>query len=121
MKRVLLFLFVGVALGLASCNKEDEVINRDVDQSMDKILVSPNFDWKTTRDLTLNLTGYTQGLVKVESPKGVVYQSAFLLKYQTYEMKLTIPAYEKRVVLVFQDQRVEVGVETGVVNHRFVK
>ncbi len=121
MKRILLFLVVGAALGLSSCMKEEVSINREIEQSIDKISVSPSFDWKTTRDLTLNLTGYTRGLVEVESVKGVVYQSAYLLKYQPYEMKLTLPAYEKKVVLVFQDQRVEVSIESGVVNHRFAK
>jgi len=121
MKRAILITIAGVLFGLSSCMKDVGDIQREVNSNIEEMNVDTSFDWKTTRDVVLNLTGYTNGLVRVESTKGLVYQTASLLKYQPYEMKLNIPAHERSVMLVFGGKSVEVSVEGGEINHRFTR
>lgn len=121
MKKAVLISMAVVSLILGSCTKEIDYIKGDVNTPVDEMVVSANFDWKTSKDVVLNLTGYTNGLVRVESTTGVVYQTAGLLKYQPYTMKLTVPAREGSVNLVFGGKSVKVSIGSGEVTYRFSK
>lgn len=121
MKKVLILVFVGGLIVLSSCNKETEYINGDVNTSVNEMVVPANFDWKTTREVSLTLTGYTRGMMQVTSTTGVVYQTAQVLKYQPYAMKITVPAYEKSVLVTFGGESVKVNIESGKASHRFTK
>jgi hypothetical protein len=68
---------------------------------MNDLKVSDNFNWKTTTDVIIEFSTSVNGIVKVESVGGVVYQQAFLTPSQPYSMKLVVPSYEKNIQVIF--------------------
>lgn len=95
---------------VASCSSPSSSKNDDQDnpaqvKTMEDIRVSPNFDWKTFRDVRLTLDG-GEGLFEVVSPRGVVYHKANLLPNQEYSFNLTVPTYERNVMVKHAGQSV---------------
>lgn len=69
---------------------------------MDELYAPTNFDWKTTKDYILTFKSDVEGIVEVNNTLGVPYQKAYLRWNEIYMMKLTVPAYETKVVVRFQ-------------------
>jgi len=117
MKKILFSLIL--FLSLVSCRKD---IPLDIDNSpetMEELQVPSSFDWKTTKDVQLTLTGNANGIVQVTSLNGVSYQKAFLSSNQAYIMKLTVPSYEKTVRLLFLGQQVTLELTANNLTYQF--
>lgn len=117
MKRMLFLLMIAAIATLYSCRKDR--FEPNTPGSMEELKVPGNFDWKTTKDYTFTFQANSAGLVTVNSKTGTVYHRAFLVQGNPYTIKLTLPAYEKRVVLVFNGQNVEVELSGTVINRQF--
>ncbi len=120
MKRIIFLVIIGTALVFTSCTKEFDEIKPVESNSIENISVPSNFDWKTFKDVTLNLTGKANSLVEVISEKGVVYQRAYLTKDELYSMKLSVPTYETSVRLLFMGQNIEIDLNDDVINYEFI-
>jgi len=115
-----LILFFGTLLVItASCKKDELVQPAQEPVTMENIQVPANFEWRTTADYMLNLTGPVNSLVELVSDKGVVFQRAYILKDQTLKMKLTLPSYEKVVYLQYLGQKVEMKLTSGTLSYQF--
>ena len=64
---------------------------------MEELSVPATFDWKTTKEIQLNLQAGSNGIVEVTNIQNVVYQKAFLSSQQSYTMNLTVPTYETKI------------------------
>lgn len=120
MKKVALLFAIIVALNalmLSSCKKDPKP--ETLPENMEKLKVPANFNWKTTKDFQLTLTGKTAGIVEVASPQGIAYQKAYLNANQPYTMKLTVPTYEKSVRLKFLGQDVLVTLGAASMSYQF--
>lgn len=117
MKKIAFFLMIAVLASLYSCRKDR--FEPNTPSSMEELKVPANFDWKTTKDYTFTFQAGSAGLVSVNSKNGNVYHLAYLVQGSPYTIKLTLPTYEKRVVLVFKDQTAEVELTGSVINRQF--
>ena len=105
-------------LGFISCRKELSQGNPE-DKTIHEIQVSDEFNWKTTRDFQLTLTGNTDGIIEVANDQGIAYQKAYLTSGTPLLMKLTLPAYEDKVTLKYQGQEVILGLDSDILTYQF--
>ncbi len=120
MKKIAI-IFVLSLFVLSACKKDIDIVKPDTSSDLNNIKVPSDFTWKTIHDVQITLTGFVNGLVEVVSPKGVVYQRAFIRQDQPYTMKVTVPAYETSVHLLYMGQNVEVKMGNGIITHTFLK
>ncbi|MDP2724289.1 MAG: hypothetical protein Q8O72_16175 [Bacteroidales bacterium] len=119
MKKLLILLF-SFTLIISACKKDPSADpNPNVPASMGDIKVSSNFDWKTTRDIQITLTGKVSAIINVSSSKGVSYQKAFLKANTPYTMKLTIPSYEQSVEVNYMGQAISLELGNGTLSYQF--
>lgn len=86
---------------------------------MEELKVPANFDWKTTKDYTISFFAASTGMVEVSGTNNIIYQRAYLGPGMPYDMKLTLPTYEKKVKLRFQDKTAELILNNTNLTYRF--
>lgn len=118
MKKLIL-LFGTLLIITASCKKDELVKPSEEPVTMENIQVPAGFEWRTTADYMINLSGPVNSLVELVSDQGVVFQRAYILKDQTLKMKLTVPSYEKVVYLQYLGQKVEMKLTSSTLNYQF--
>jgi hypothetical protein len=119
MKKSVLFIFALVMVFATSCKKELTLPDDSTPKDLASIEVPADFDWKTSKDIQLNLTGNSTGIVTVASINGNIYQKAFLNPGQTYEMKLTVPADVSSVLVKFKGQNVTIELSSENISYQF--
>jgi hypothetical protein len=113
-------IFILFLLILSSCAKDKPSDNpTSIPTEMKELKVPSNFDWKTTKDITLNISAKNTGLVEVLSSKDEIYQKVFLTAEKTYVMKLTVPTYETTVKLVFSGQEKILELNSAELTYQF--
>ncbi len=114
---IILFSFL---LFTTACKKDSPVDPNPVaPENMADMKVNANFDWKTTRDVQITMTGKVNNMVTVFSSEGDTYQKAFLKANQPYTMKLTIPSYETSVRLKYMGQDISLDLGNGTLSYQF--
>lgn len=126
MKKTLLLSLIGIFILISSCTQKFEIedpitVNQVEETTMDNLVVSPNFNWKTYNDINLTLQGNSNGIVKVVSSNGVLYQQAYLSSDKAYEMKLTVPTHITSVHLQYNDQNIPIDISSGNAEYTFVE
>jgi len=131
MKNLILLIAIGVIFSLSSCTKETvssmapaPVTPATTPQSVQvthtaQLKVASDFNWKTTKDILLTLTGTSNSLVEVASTNNTVYQRAYLSKDLAYTMKLTVPSYETSVHLLYMGKDVSVNLSSNNIVYKF--
>lgn len=112
------FSIVLILLGFTRCRKELSQGNPE-DKTIHDIQVSEEFNWKTTRDLQLTLTGNADGIIEVANNQGIAYQKAYLTSGTPLLMKLTIPAWEDQIILKFSGQEVSLVLDADQLSYQF--
>lgn len=87
--------------------------------TIEDMQVTSGFDWKTTRDIQLTLTGKISNIVEVSTIEGVSYQTAFLSANLPYTMKFSIPAYEKSIRLNYSGEEINLELDNGILSYQF--
>ena len=118
MKKLLLFGLATLGLILTSC-KKDRDYEPETPKTMEELSVPASFNWKTTKDVTITLTGYTSGIAAVTNDKGIPYLKAYLTTDQPYTVKISLPAYESKLTLKFMGQSTQVNLTGNALNHQF--
>ncbi|MBS4058506.1 MAG: hypothetical protein KGZ82_14400 [Bacteroidales bacterium] len=119
MKKLFILGILGLGLALVSCRKHFDTPKPSTITTMDDMSVPTTFDWKTFKDVQITLTGYANGIVEVTSPKGAIYQKAFLSTGMPYTMKLTVPSYETSAKLNYMGQSITIEFGTQPINYVF--
>jgi len=88
-------------------------------KGMENINVPSDFDWKTTSDIQFSLTAYQKGRVQILSENGSVFHQANLGEDNSYEVKLTIPAYVDELKVMYRGQEVSVNTSRSTFAHNF--
>jgi len=115
------FIIISVLFLFFSACKKDKVVDPTptTPTSMEDLVVAPNFDWKTTRDIQITVTGKVNSIIDVLTVDGVSYQKAFITANKPYIIKLSIPSYEKTVKLSYLGNIVSVELGNGTINYVF--
>lgn len=106
MKQIFILLF-SFSLLFTAC-KKDEITDPTpiIPIGMDDLKIESDFDWKTTTEYQINLSSKEDNIVTITNSSGIAYQKVFLKANQAYEMKVSIPSYEKNIHIVFMEQDV---------------
>jgi hypothetical protein len=119
MKKLAFLLMIGMAILFTSC-KKDRIENPDTKpDTMEELQVPSDFSWKTTKDYSLTLSANANGIAEVNNNIGISYQKAYLSPGQAYTMKLTVPAYEKSVIVKFNGEQKTIELTTAVLTMQF--
>jgi len=119
--RIILVVMIGVVI-LSSCRKEIVQPTATVatkPQNMSELVASPTFDWKTTKDYQITLSGNYNEVVTVKSTSGVVFHKGFMKTATAYKVNITIPASEKTVHLIYHGQDVACPLNQTIINYSF--
>lgn len=126
MKNLFLLSLLGFILTISSCApqfdiEDDPTLNPNEEEvtTMENLVVSNDFNWKTYNDVNLTLEGNSSAIVKVVSSDGILYQQAYLTSDKSYEMKLAIPAHVTSVRLQYNDQDIPIDISSKAVNYSF--
>jgi len=115
-----MILLVSITLLTSACKKNNNTEPTPTSPiSMEELTVSSSFDWKTTTDFQLTLTGNGNSIIEVTSNEGITYQNAFLTANVPYIMKLTIPAYEKSIRLKFMGNDISLELDSENLSYQF--
>jgi len=113
---VLLIIFA-VSLTFTSCKKE--TADQPAESTMDKLMVDPSFNWSTTTEYTLNLTGYANSVVKIASTDNIVYHQTMMVRNTAVPVKVTLPSYFTKVNLIYMGNTYEVELSGTSINFSF--
>ena len=128
MKNLILLIAIGVIFSLSSCSKESvssmapAQVTPTAAAPITKtaqLKVASDFNWKTTKDILLTLTGTSNSPVEVASANNTVYQRAYLSKDLAYTMKLSVPSYETAVHLLYMGKDVNVNLSSNNISYKF--
>lgn len=131
MRNLIILIAIGVIFSLSSCTKETassmappaaQVTTPPVAAQItktDQLKVASDFNWKTTKEILLTLTGTSNSLVEVASANNSVYERAYLSKDLAYTMKLTVPSYETSVHLLYLGKDVNVALNSNNIDYKF--
>lgn len=87
--------------------------------NMNEMDIPANFDWKTHKDINVNLRGYQSSLVRFLSEDGTVYHQARLIDNNEYSFKLSVPAYMEKITVVYLEHEKNFDLNRQEINHTF--
>jgi len=101
---IILILF----LILVSCRKIDNVTPDGSPKSTKELQVNSTFDWKTSKEITLNIIGLKKvnpQIINILSVKSFVgdttYYKDFLKMNTDYVIKFNVPSTENKVIIIY--------------------
>lgn len=119
MKKSLILIF-SIVLIASACNRNpNDNPTPNTPPTMENLKVAEGFDWKTTNDYQLTLTGKENSLIEVSSTDDIPYQKAFLASNVPYKMKITVPSYEKTVILKYMGQEITLELDSETLIYKF--
>lgn len=104
----LVFIVILLVITLISCKKVDVNPSDNSPKSTKELIVNSNFNWKTSKEITLNVIGLKsvnsqiQNTLYVKSSIGdTTYYNDILVMNTDYIIKFTVPTTETKIVLVY--------------------
>lgn len=119
MKKLFFITMIILLVVFSSCKKDFPEKIENTPETMEDLKVPANFNWKTTSDIYISLKAESDGLTEVAAPNGTVYHRAFLKENETYEVKLTVPAYEKSLLLRHKGREKAIEISGSNINYIF--
>lgn len=115
-----MLIFAVLTVLISSCKKEfTEKEEPTENKTMVDLTINDNFNWKTIKDIKVSLTGSSDGVVYIKSPKGDVYLKAFLNGGQRFDTKITVPTYVTEATVVYKNKEHKVSVVNNTIEHNF--
>ncbi|NWJ50324.1 MAG: hypothetical protein HXX14_05620 [Bacteroidetes bacterium] len=120
--QIFLVLLVGMFI-FNACQKEALVSPSSTvsttPQKMTDLKVKSTFDWKTVKTYQFTLTGNVTDLVSIVSSDGSIYHKALLSAQTAYKITLSLPSYETKVHLLYNEKDIEFPLNSTTVNYTF--
>ncbi len=119
MKTLKGILFLVILLAFNSCQKENDPQPNPTPNGIKEIVVKSTFDWKTTQEVSIQLTGYANSVCVISHADGTLFQKVFLKKNEPFTLRLNIPAAEKKLWLDYMGQRIELEITGSEIVYQF--
>jgi hypothetical protein len=119
MKKIILYSII-LFITFTAC-KKDDFIPADATQiiTTEDLKISDTFNWKTTRDINLTVSGNDNGVVEITNTDNIPYLKFFLQAGVSSTMKLTVPAFEKSVQIKFMGQNIKLELTDTDLSYQF--
>lgn len=115
----LLFSATAALFVTTSCRKDPQQPSDQTPQTMNELVVPQDFDWKTTKDYQLTVTGSVTGILEIKNSQDKAYLRAYLQAGQPHTTKLCLPAYEKTIQLKLGNQNAQLELNAGAISYSF--
>ena len=106
---------------LSSCNKDLPPSPENPDGKTAELTVTSDFDWKTSREITISVVGMkgvnpqVKNTLYVNSPAGSTYYKDLLFMNKDYSFKVTVPSTENSIVFKYGTKIKTVAISSDVV------
>lgn len=126
MKKIFAIAFMITLLG-TSCKKdlidryEGSKVpkNHTAATSTSELKVDQKFEWKTTQEVNLNLTGYANSQVVIITPSGEILEKSMLKNNESYKTSISVPTTEKKVFLLYMGQKIAIDLNSENISYQF--
>lgn len=119
MKKMIL-IFAVLTVVFSSCRKDfTEQEEQARTKTMVDLTIADDFNWKTTKDIEVKLSGTETTLVLINSTEGTTYHKGMLTADVDYNTKITIPTYVKEVELAYDEQVYKLTIENNKIEYTF--
>ncbi len=118
MKKLFLLLF-SITIIFSACKRDTNNPNPQTPGTIEDLNINSDFNWKTTQDFQLTITGKSSNIVEVISSDGSPYLKSFIVANVPSSLKLTVPAYEDSVYLVYQGNRAGLALTSENLSYTF--
>jgi len=122
-KLVFLILLV---ISLVSCQKNFDTVP-DKPKSTKDLVVNSTFDWKTSKEITLNVIGMKginpeiHNTLYVKSSVGdTVYFKDLLVMSNDYTLKFSVPSTETKVILVYGSKTTTIDLLSNTITFDYI-
>jgi len=122
----LMFILVLVMITFASC-KKDLNVTPDKTTSTKDMVVNSTFDWKTSKQITLNVIGLKDinpnisNVLYIKSSNGdTIYYKDVLVMYNDYILKFAVPQTETKVILVYGSKTQIIDLLTNTIMFNYI-
>lgn len=122
----LMFILVLVMITFASC-KKDLNVTPDKTTSTKDMAVNSTFDWKTSKQITLNVIGLKDinpnisNVLYIKSSNGdTIYYKDVLVMYNDYILKFAVPQTETKVILVYGSKTQIIDLLTNTIMFNYI-
>jgi hypothetical protein len=122
----LIFIAILFIVTLVSCQKDLNVAP-DIIKSTKELNVNSTFDWKTSKEITLNIIGMTDinpqisNILYVKSSVGdTIYYKNLLYMNSNYIIKFVVPTTETKVVLVYGSKTVTIDLVSNEITYDYI-
>ncbi|MDP1725576.1 MAG: hypothetical protein Q8M15_02240 [Bacteroidota bacterium] len=126
MKKLFAIAFMITLLG-TSCKKD--LLDRYEDSkvadkhtaatSTSELKVDQKFDWKTTQEVNLNLTGYANSQVMIITPSGEILEKSMLKTNELYKTTISVPTTQKNIFLLYMGQKISIDLTSENISYQF--
>ncbi|NQV01322.1 MAG: hypothetical protein HQ542_01645 [Bacteroidia bacterium] len=101
-------VFVMSVLIFSACKKDLEVMEPAPapvqTTAMADMNVDSDFDWKTIKDLQVEIKSNARAVLYIMSREGTVYHKAMMKNGETYQTSIAVPTYEAELEIVLAGQ-----------------
>ncbi len=123
MKRIALFFLIA-SLGMVSCSKKFDPIEDNGGKnatSINNADVKAGFDWKTSKSVSVLISGLDNQVLELRSTLGGSYIKALVKGENKFEANITIPAKESEIILVYDGQKEILSIDENQVRYNINK
>jgi len=125
MKNLVLIMIIMMLSLLYSCKKDYNVTPDKTTIPTKDMVVSSTFDWKTSKEITLNVIGMKDintnisNTLYVKSSNGNVYYKDMLIMHNDYTLKFAVPTTETKVILVYGSKTVTIYLLSNTITYNY--
>lgn len=87
--------------------------------STSELKVDQKFDWKTTQEVNLNLTGYANSQVMIITPSGEILEKSMLKTNELYKTTISVPTTQKNIFLLYMGQKISIDLTSENISYQF--
>lgn len=108
----------------SSCQKDLEMMEPSPSPlqtatTMSDMQVNADFDWKTMKDLQIEVKSNTKAVLYIKSKTGTIYHKAFVNYGESYNTTFAVPTYEKELEILLAGQSRTVSVSNDWISVSF--
>lgn len=115
------------AISIVSCKKSDVLPDPPANKATTDMVVSSSFDWKTTKEITLNVIGMkgvnpnVKNTLQIKSSNGdVIYYNDVIFMSSNYVLNFAVPSTETKVIIIYGTKNQIIDLVSNSINFDYI-